>query len=142
VPRVADRGQRNLPNEAKVNLYGMCGLATTSRNLPNEAKVNLYGMCGLMTTSRNLPNEAKVNLYGVCGLVTTSRNLTNEAKVNVYGMCGLVDASRNLPNEPIAGEPVLKIVVSGDLIDKAPAFGKSPTGGKVRSVRRRGMVES
>ena len=49
---------RNLPNEANVNLYGMCGLMTSTRNLPNEAKVNLYGMCGLMTDRGNRPNEA------------------------------------------------------------------------------------
>ena len=48
---------------------------TASRNLPNEAKVNLYGMRGLMTATRNLPNEAKVNLYGMCGLHDQHREI-------------------------------------------------------------------
>ena len=72
-----------LPNEAKMNLYRICGLVVNPRNQPNEPNGG--------TVDRNLPNEAKVNLYRICGLVTNTRNQPNEANG------GTVD--RFLPNE-------------------------------------------
>jgi hypothetical protein len=91
---------RNANYETKlaINWEGYDGARGDSRILPNEPKVNLYGLYGQAMNTRILPNEPKVNLYGLYGQAMNTRILPNEPKVNLYEMCGLGMSMRNLPN--------------------------------------------